>query len=425
MKKDKKQKRIVNYKRFAIVTTTFVVIAFALIFMYFYFYLAKFNNNATDLANKDLSSNLSEEDLEKIKTSGESCNILVMGVDIGTPGAKNANDPKRTDTLILAHYNGESKKVDLVSIPRDILIKVNGKNQKINAAHAIGGVSYSVEAVESLLGINIDYYGKINYEGFRAVIDAIGGLDMEITRRMDYDDPSQDLSIHFKKGTTVHLNGKKAEEFFRWRQNNDGTGFENGDLGRIENQHMFISKIMDKVKSPSIVIKIPSILGAVQNNVETNMEANDILKYGYIFATIGNEQFSMDTIKGEAKYIGGVSYLVYDEAANAPVISKLNDDNIVQSIDKSALKIKVVNGTKKAGLASDFSTYISEKGYNKSVTENGEATSKTKILVYGDNKDIKTDLIRDFKINNIEFSSSNVENFDIIVLLGEDHEYMH
>ncbi len=282
MKKDKKQKRIVNYKRFAIVTTTFVMIAFALIFMYFYFYLAKFNNNATDLANKDLSSNLSEEDLEKIKTSGESCNILVMGVDIGTPGTKNANDPKRTDTLILAHYNGESKKVYLVSIPRDILIKVNGKNQKINAAHAIGGVSYTVEAVESLLGINIDYYGKINYEGFRAVINAIGGIDMEITRRMDYDDPSQDLSIHFKKGTTVHLDGKKAEEFFRWRQNNDGTGFENGDLGRIENQHMFIGKIMDKVKSPSIVIKIPSILGAVQNNVETNMEANDILKYGYI-----------------------------------------------------------------------------------------------------------------------------------------------
>ena len=167
-----------------------------------------------------------------------------------------------------------------------LLIKINGKNQKINAAHAIGGVTYAVDAVEKLLGIRIDYYGKIDYEGFRKVIDAIGGVDMDITRTMDYDDPSQDLSIHFKKGTTVHLDGKKAEEFFRWRKNNDGAGLADGDLGRIENQHMFISKIMEKIKSPSIVIKIPSILSAIQNSVETNMDANDILKYGYIFATI-------------------------------------------------------------------------------------------------------------------------------------------
>lgn len=424
MRKKKKRKKIVNYKRFAVVSITFVMLVAAGIFGYFYYYLSGLNDNSVDLSKRDLTSKLDKDDLEQIKKSGKSCNILVMGVDIGTPGATNANDPKRTDTLILAHYNAEYKKIDLVSIPRDILIRINNRNQKINAAHAIGGVSYTVNAVEKLLGIGIDYYGKIDYEGFRQVIDALGGLDMEITRRMDYDDPTQNLSIHFKKGTTVHLDGKKAEEFFRWRQNNDGTGFENGDLGRIENQHMFIGKIMAKIKSPSIVTKIPSILSVIQNFVETNMEPKDILKYGYIFATIDNEKLSMDTVKGEAKYIGGISYLVYDEAQNSQLISKLYDNNM-QSIDKSKLKIKVVNGTKKPGLASDFSTYLVEKNYNKAVTENGEATSKTKLLVYSGGEDIKTALKKDFKINNIEFLSSKQENFDIIVLLGEDHEYMH
>jgi LCP family protein required for cell wall assembly len=424
MKDKKKRKKIVNYRRFAIVTVTFVMVAFALISGYFYFYLSGFSDSAVDLSKKDLTSKLNENDIEEIKENGKSCNILIMGVDIGTPGATNANDPKRTDTMILAHYNAEGKKVDLISIPRDILIKINGRNQKINAAHAIGGVSYTVNAVEELLGIQIDYYGKIDYEGFRQVIDAIGGLNMEITRRMDYDDSSQDLSIHFKKGTTVHLDGKKAEEFFRWRKNNDGTGFEDGDLGRIENQHMFIAKVMKKIKSPSIVTKIPSILSVIQNYVETNMDAKDILKYGYIFATIDSEKLSMDTVKGEAKYIAGVSYLVFDEAQNVQLISKLYDSNI-QSIDKSKLKIKVVNGTKKVGLASDFSTYLGEKGYNKAVTENGIPTSKTKLLVCSSNEDIKTALKKDFKISNIEFSSSTQENFDIIVLLGEDHEYMH
>jgi LCP family protein required for cell wall assembly len=424
MRNKKKRKKIVNYKRFAIVTITFVVAVFALGFGYFYFYLDSLNNDAVDLSKKDITSKLGKDDIEKIKSGGESCNILVMGVDVGTPGATNANDPKRTDTLILAHYNAEEKKVDLVSIPRDTLIKINNKNQKINAAHAIGGVPYIVDAVETLLGIEIDYYGKIGYEGFREVIDAIGGIDMDIARRMDYDDPTQNLSIHFEKGTAVHLDGKKAEEFFRWRKNNDGTGFVDGDLGRIENQHLFIGKVMDKIKSPSIVIRIRSILKAIQSNVETNMNANDILKYGYIFATIDREKLSMETIKGDAKYIDSVSYVVYDEAKNAQLISKLYN-NKVQNIDKPKLKIKVINGTKKVGLASDFSTYLVEKGYNKSVTETGAATSKTKVLVYSSNEDIKTALKKDFKTDNIEFLSSTQENFDIIVLLGEDHEYMH
>ena len=106
------------------------------------------------------------------------------------------------------------------------------------------------------------------------------------------------------------------------------------------------------------------------------------------------------------------------------IISKLYDNKVLY-IDKSKLRIKIINGTKKAGLASDFSTYLEEKGYNKPVTENGDTTSKTKILVYNSNNDIKTALIKDFKIDNIEFLSSTQENFDIIVLLGEDHEYMY
>ncbi|MGV8983041.1 LCP family protein [Clostridium sp.] len=423
MRKNKKKKKIVNYKRFAVVTITFVVAVLLLIFGYFYVYLDSLNNNAVDLNKIDITSNLSKDEIEKLKNNGESCNILVMGIDVGTAGSTNVNDPKRTDTMIVAHYNAEDKNISLVSVPRDTLIKINNKNQKINAAHAIGGVTYAVDAVEELLGIKIDYYGKINYEGFRNVIDAIGGVDMDITRTMKYDDPTQNLSIDFKKGTTVHLDGKKAEEFFRWRKNNDGSGLANGDLGRIENQHMFITKVMEKLKSPITLLKIPSILSAIQTSVETNMDAKDIFKYGYIFATIDKEKFSMDTIQGNDEKINGSAYLIYDEAKNKSIISKLHDESAL-SIDKSKLRIKVINGTKKAGLASDFATYLQQKGYKKPETMNGDATSKTKILVYNGNEDIKTSLVKDFKIDNIEFLSSTQENFDIIVMLGEDHEYM-
>jgi len=424
MKNEKKRKKIVNYKRFAIVTISFLVLICALIFGGVYFYLSKLNNNSVDLSKKDITSKLSKEELEKISNEGGSCNILIMGVDVGTPGATNDDDPKRTDTMIVAHYNAKDKKLSLVSIPRDTLIQIDGKNQKINAAHFFGGVASAVSAVEELLGIKIDYYGKIDYEGFRKVIDAIGGVDMEITNEMNYDDPTQDLSIHFKKGTTVHLDGKKAEEFFRWRKNNDGTGLARADLDRIKNQQLFISKVMAKVKSPTILIKIPSILSAIQSYVETNMDANGILKYGYLFATMGKDKISMDTINTDEKYINNISYVVYNEAKNKDILSKLNDSQ-VQNIDKSKYKIKILNGTKKSGLASDFSKYLSENGYNKAVTDNGDPTSKTKIIVYNKSEDIKADLIKDFKTENIEFLSSEEENFDIIVMLGEDHDYIY
>lgn len=419
----KKRKKIVNRKRFALVTIMLLVTLVAVIFGCFYFYLSGFSNSAVDLSGKNSAGGLNNKDIDKIKKEGKSCNILVMGVDVGDPNSVNADDPKRTDTLILAHYNAENKKVNLISVPRDTLIEINNRNQKINAAHAIGGVEYAVKSVEELLGIQVDYYGKINYEGFRKVIDAIGGIEMDITRTMDYDDASQNLSIKFEKGTKVHLDGQKAEEFFRWRQNNDGSGFADGDLGRIQNQQMFISKVMEKIKSPTIVMKIPRILSAIQSNAETNLSANDLIKYGYIFGTINKEDMSMDTIKGNGKYIDGVSYLIYDEDKNREILSKLYNSNMVQ-IDKSKLKIKIINGTEKSGLASDFSTYLKENGYNDVVTENGDPNSKSIVTVSENNKDIVSNLKKDFKIDNIELSSSIQENFDIIVVLGEDHEYM-
>ena len=425
MRKGRKRKKIVNYKRFTIVTFTFLVMVALLAFGYFYFYLLGFNNSAVDLSKDNLV--LNKDAVEKIKKDGKSCNILVMGVDVGDPDSESADVRKRTDTMILAHYNSQNKKVDLISIPRDTLISINGRNQKINAAHAIGGVDgvkYAVTAVEELLGVSIDYYGKIDYEGFRGIINAIGGIDMDITREMDYDDPTQNLSIHFKKGTTVHLDGEKAEEFFRWRKNNDGSGFINGDLDRIENQHMFIGKLMDKIKSPAIVIKIPSILSSIEKNVETNMDANEIIKYGWIFATIGNDNLSMDRVQGESKYINNLSYFIYDDDKNQEIISKLYDIE-VRSFDKSKFKIQVLNGTEKVGLASDYSTYITKIGYNAVVTDNGEAANTSKILVYNGDEAIKDDLINDFKIDNIQFLSSTEKNFDIIVILGEDHEYIY
>lgn len=381
-----------------------------------YFYLLGFTNN----------SKLGEGKINTKKAeAGEPVNILVMGVDIGDPGSKEASDPKRTDTMLVVNYNPKTKNINMVSVPRDTRVTMNGKKIKINSAHAINGVNGSIAAVENLLGIEINNYAKIDYEGFRKVIDAIGGVEMDITRDMNYDDPSQNLHIHFQKGTIVHLDGKKAEEFFRWRKNNNGTGFADGDLGRIENQHKFISKVVEKVKSPSIIPKIPNILSTIPDYVETDMSPEEIIKYGYAVTKGDKSSINMITLQGEAKYIGNVSYFIYDREKNRDIVYTLKAGGTSQKdnnteIDKSEIKIKVLNGTKVNGLAADCERKLKEMGYSNIVTGNGERRDFTKVRLKKDSS-ISTGEIENYlNIPNIEKNIQSDENFDIIILLGKD-----
>lgn len=259
----------------------------------------------------------------KVSDDSHPVNILLMGVDIGD-GSERSDKYKRTDTIMLINYKLSEKKVNIISVPRDTLIQIKGKNEKINAAHVLGGVPWVIESVEQLLGVKINYYGKINYEGFRNFIDAIGGIDMTIERNMNYDDPAQDLHIHFAKGEEVHLDGQKAEEFFRWRKNNDGTGLAMGDLDRIENQHMLVEKVFDKLTNTAIIPKIPGILEILPEYIETNMDGKEIIKYGLSLKDLNTDNISVKTIKGDLQYVDGVSYFIYDENKNKDIAALLN-----------------------------------------------------------------------------------------------------
>ncbi|MGO5065993.1 LytR family transcriptional regulator [Clostridium sporogenes] len=411
-KKSSKRKKRRTLK-IIIVIFTFIILLGVL----GYFYLLGFTNNSK-LGEGKINTKKAED--------GEPVNILVMGVDVGDPNSKEAADPKRTDTMLVVNYNPKTKEINIVSVPRDTRVTMNGKKIKINSAHAVNGVNGSIEAVENLLGIEINNYAKVDYEGFRKVIDAIGGVEMDITRNMNYDDPSQNLHIHFQKGTTVHLDGKKAEEFFRWRKNNNGTGLADGDLGRIENQHKFISKVIEKVKSPSIIPKIPNILSTIPDYIETDMAPEEIIKYGYAVTKGDKSNINMITLKGEAKYIGNVSYFIYDREKNRDIVYTLKtgstsqNNNTNTEVDKSEIKIKVLNGTKVNGLAANCEKKLKEMGYSNIVTGNGERRDFTKVRLKKDSF-ISTQEIESYlKIPNIEKNLQSDENFDIIILLGKD-----
>ncbi|KYH34497.1 transcriptional regulator LytR [Clostridium tepidiprofundi DSM 19306] len=387
--------------------------------------LSKVNDNSVDISdvkgNKENGDYNGENNDSSIKKDNF-VNVLLMGVDIGTPGV--AKSRKRTDTIILLNYNKLIDKVNLISIPRDTYVKINGKPNKINAVHVYGGVPALVETVEKLLDINIDYYAKIDYAGFRELIDAIGGVDMKINRNMYYDDPTQNLHIHFKKGTVVHLNGKKAEEFVRWRKNNDNTGLANGDIGRISNQQLFINKVVDKIKSPEIIFKLPSILNIIPKYVETNMNIDEIIKYGTKLAKINMENIDMITLKGESGYLNGISYYFYDQSKNKDILKMIHDDDYV-IIDKKSLKIRVLNATNKRGLAKNFSDFINKEGYTKTFLGNAKSTDVTKMIFYGVDENVAKVVEREFNIHNVEINAKKEGNYDIVIILGRDHDYVN
>lgn len=406
-------------KKIILSTLALIFVFFVGIFGYFYFKYGNFLGEVFNIV-KDVKQ-------ENIKVE-EPINVLLLGMDIGNTSDTSNKDIKRTDTIILVNFDPLTKETKLISIPRDTRVKIGGKPQKINAAYPIGGEKLVKELVGNILGVKVDYVVKVDYEGFRGIIDAIGGIDMDIEQDMNYDDPGQDLHIHFNKGETVHLDGKKAEEFFRWRKNNDGTGLANGDVDRIKNQQKFISAVIDKLFSVSTITKIDSIAEILNNNIETNIPLDVSVSYALKGLEANKDNIKMETLPGEGKYIGDISYYIIDEKDTKGLKSQLNSSNLkgrkntIPSESRENLSIRVLNCTKINGLASNVQKHLNESGYDKVDVGNGTVREKSEIFIKDEK--FRSFMENDLKINNIkkEIPSKYNENgtYDVVILIGKD-----
>lgn len=360
--------------------------------------------------------------------SNETVNILLLGMDIGDSENTSNTAIRRTDTMMLLNYNPRTDNIKLVSIPRDTLIEVEDAHDnegnyipywKINAAYVLGGEQEVIEHVEKLVDVTVNYLVEIDYAAFRNLIDAIGGVEMYIDREMDYDDDAQDLHIHFNKGETVLLDGQKAEEFFRWRKNNDGTGLVDGDLGRIKNQQKFISAVIEKCTSPTITTQIPDILKAIKENVVTNMSGSDMLKYG--LKMISNSGVSMHTLQGYNERIYGQDFLIADSTYNKELIESLkitSNDN--SGLDKSSYSIMILNATRVNGLAGNMKIELENLGYTNISIGNADKTKESQIL--SNEKEFKNLLSEDVGINNLlKNKEEKYKEYDAVIIIGEDY----
>jgi len=190
--------------------------------------------------------------------------FLLVGMDKGGGN---------TDSILLATYDVDNQSVSLASIARDTRVDVSRKLKKINAAYAFGGMDELKDEVSRTFGIPIDFYVRININGFVALVDAVDGVDFEVPCNMNYDDPAQDLSIHYKKGMR-HLTGQQALEVCRFRKNNSGEGY--GDEGRMQTQRGVMTEVAKKILAWNNIGRVNDFLAIVKEHVDTDMELSDM-----------------------------------------------------------------------------------------------------------------------------------------------------
>ena len=228
--------------------------------------------------------------------------VLIMGIDERT------EDVGRTDTLMLAMLEPETDRAALLSIPRDTRVHIKGYGlDKVNAAYAYGKVPLAERTVEDFLGVKVNHYLIIDTKAFVKVIDAIGGVDINVEERMYYEDPWDDdggLLIDFQPGRQ-HMDGCEAITYVRYRD-------AEGDAGRIRRQQAFMRACMERLLSPSVLVNLPIVVQEIASSVRTDLSIPQLLELAGSLKQASEYGLKVDTVPGEYEYIDGICYLLPD-----------------------------------------------------------------------------------------------------------------
>ncbi|MGD6894449.1 LytR family transcriptional regulator [Bacillus infantis] len=238
----------------------------------------------------------------------EPFSVLMLGVD------ERANDKGRSDTMIVLAVNPQKNSVKMVSIPRDTRTEIigHGTTDKINHAYAFGGIEMSMETVENFLNIPIDYYMKVNMEGFKDIVDAVGGINVNNDLDFTYE------NVHFPK-EQITLDGEKALKYTRMRYEDP-----RGDFGRQIRQRQIIQGVIDKGASVSSLTKFDDIFEALGKNIKTNVSFDEMVDIQKHYKSAGKNIEQM-TIEGSGKKIDGIWYLLVSDEEKSKIQNILKD----------------------------------------------------------------------------------------------------
>lgn len=238
-----------------------------------------------------------ENPLEDISGPKDEFLFLLAGVD--STGEETGT---RTDTLMLIRADSNNNTVDMISIPRDSYVSINGKMDKINAAHSYGGIDLTMTVVRDFLGINLDKYMVISFEAVIEGIDALGGMDVDV---------SQDVAGAMGINPGIHtMSGDEVLKYVRFRK-----GYQNADLGRINTQQDFLKQFIKEATKPTNLPKLPKVYAAMKPYIKTNMNIKDLSSLAMKFKFVDSSNLNSVRLEGEGFNMGGISYYkIYPES---------------------------------------------------------------------------------------------------------------
>lgn len=441
-----KNKKMKTWKKILIVILIIILIAVA-----WFIYKSQRNGGGVSgmLATVVGHDENTKKDLPEFKA-------LIMGVSTDL-------DNDLTDTIMIATYNPNTQKANLISVPRDTYTGTNTAkataSKKINALYNITkDPNSTLEAVNELTGLDLEYYAIIKTEALIELVDAIGEVEFNVPIDMDYDDPTQDLHIHLKAGEQK-IDGEKAEQLLRFRHSNpDKYGrttsypleYGDNDIGRMRTQREFIAAVLRQTLTPSNIFKIGNILDIASKNIITNINFDYLKDYIPYAVEFNTENLITDSLPGttpDYKTTNNVSIFVVDKAETKKLMDKLfnteeeeqeeentntvsentittnsSNDEIVSQEEKDKIKIEILNGTEQEDIVKEVKQKLEEEGYNVTKTGETNITSNTTIInkKYVDEKilqDIK-DVLNTGIISNSMSSTSSV---NITIVIGKDY----
>ncbi|HPE15489.1 MAG TPA: LCP family protein [Oscillospiraceae bacterium] len=235
--------------------------------------------------------------------------FLIFGTDDG-----HAN----TDTILVASYDTANQKISVLSIPRDTLVDSDRNNKRINAVWAYEGIDGFKTEISEMLGIPIDFYVRVSLTAFKEIVDELGGIDFDVPQDMDYDDPTQDLYIHFKAGLQ-HLDGEDALKIARCR-----SVYANQDIGRIHTQQLLLQTMAKKALKIGNVTKVREFAAIFNKYVKTDLEIEHIIWFGEQFLSFDMDNLSLGTIpySSVSAYYDGIYYVTLDIEKTAEVVNE-------------------------------------------------------------------------------------------------------
>ena len=260
-------------------------------------------NNMHEETNRDGSSKRTNELSLKDQVP---FSVLLLGVD------ERDGDKGRSDTMIVLTVNPILESIKMVSIPRDTRTEIIGRGttDKINHAYAFGGVEMAIDSVENFLDIPIDYYVKVNMEGFEEIVDAVGGVTVVNDFAFTQDGHS------FAKGT-INLNGNEALAYSRMRKQDP-----QGDFGRQKRQRQIIQAVIKEGASLSTLTNFDNIFDALGNNVKTDIAFSQMMtiQQNYKQAAKSLEQIQ---VEGSGTKINGIYYYAVPDEKKSELQSTL------------------------------------------------------------------------------------------------------